>query len=298
MDKLLRLEIAGVRYDIDPGALQLAGLPEYYRSFIVTGDRAAPLDQVAVSLVATPPPDTSALPTLFETGDSWCLRSAGEDRFLVLAPPAAAGKHIWVAHFSGDCRKVTVYCGEGLFRQGRQGRELANPICYPLDLLLSMQVLATRRGAIIHAAGLALRGKGYLVPGRSGAGKSTFMRQFSGRAHAQSLSDDRVAVRESGGTFRLHGTPWVGEAGIAQNTDLPHAATLFLRQGPEDRLVPLGPAEALSRLIPLASVPWYDAGLLTALLSLLGDLAAAVPAFEFQFQPGPAAADLFESCFA
>jgi hypothetical protein len=168
-----------------------------------------------------------------------------------------------------------------------------NPIGYPLDQLLLMYALAGRGGACMHAAAVDVDGVGYLFPGRSGAGKSTIARSFTSRNRAL-LSDDRVVVRKIGDKFRCFGTPWAGDAGIAENRNLPLNGIFFIRHGNENRIETITPREAFERLMPVTSIPWYDDKVMPAVLSFCEDLVLHLPVYELHFKPGSEVVDFFE----
>ncbi len=121
------------------------------------------------------------------------------------------------------------------------------------------------------------------IPGRSGAGKSSLAKILLGADGVALLSDDRVVVRKKHDSFVAHGTPWPGEAQIALNRQSPLKSIIFLSKAPTNRLVPLNPQQALTRLFPVASIPWYDEDSVSGVLDFCGDLLETVPAYEFQF---------------
>ena len=108
------------------------------------------------------------------------------------------------------------------------------------------------------------------------------------------LSDDRVAVRKIGGEFSVFGTPWSGEADIAENRCLPLRGIFFLSQSAENTIKELPHAEAMARLVSLTSVPWYDEIAMTKVLHFCSDLVYAVPAYELYFRPGEEVIDVFK----
>jgi hypothetical protein len=158
---------------------------------------------------------------------------------------------------------------------------IANPVRYPLDQILLMHTLANREGAIVHAAGLELDGIGLLFPGESGAGKSTLTRLVHGRPRVRLLSDDRIVVRHGRRGFRAYGTPWPGDALVAENTNMGLDALLFIRHGRQNRARALDGSEALRRLLPVVAVPWYDRESAEHLLAFCDSLCTAIPAYEF-----------------
>jgi hypothetical protein len=62
-------------------------------------------------------------------------------------------------------------------------------------------------GALLHAASLVRKGKGYLFLGASGSGKSTLA---ATSRSGEVISDDLTLVRRQGGAFHVAGTPFRG----------------------------------------------------------------------------------------
>jgi len=112
------------------------------------------------------------------------------------------------------------------------------------------------------------------------------------------LSDDRVVIRRIGDGFRAYGTPWPGELGITLNESAPLSAVVFIAHDEANAVVPLAGREALERLLPVTSVPWYDAEVFPHILETLEELAAEVPAFELRYTPGPAVVPLIRELAA
>jgi MoaA/NifB/PqqE/SkfB family radical SAM enzyme len=88
---------------------------------------------------------------------------------------------------------------ETLFRQGN----LHALTMFPSDQILLARALADRQACFIHAAGIALGGKGLLLVGHSGAGKTTAARML--RKKGEVLCDDRIIVRRRPEGLRIHG---------------------------------------------------------------------------------------------
>jgi hypothetical protein len=160
----------------------------------------------------------------------------------------------------------------------------------PLDQVLFMNHLALRGGVICHAAATVVDGQALLFPGFSGAGKSTMCRKFVGAGLVDTLlSDDRVILRVPGSgeghpeTITASGTPWHGDAEIARNESAPLAAMLFLVQAAVDEVLPITPGQAMRRLMPLVSSPWYDPERLPAVLETCGRVVETVPCYELRF---------------
>jgi hypothetical protein len=128
-------------------------------------------------------------------------------------------------------------------------RQSANP--YSIDAVLRIVhtlVLAKQGGFLLHSASAVRNGKAFLFAGVSGAGKTTISRLAP--ADATLLTDEISYVRKLGPDYVAFGTPFTGElAKLGENTSAPVAALYLLAQGPENRIDPVGAADALRELL-------------------------------------------------
>ncbi len=111
--------------------------------------------------------------------------------------------------------------------------------------------LTVRRGGLpLHGALVERDGRGVLLVGKSGVGKSTACRRLPPQWNA--LGDDlALAVRRPGGGFAVHPLPtWsaVGPDAEKRAWDIKRgvhlSAVFFLTQAPEDEILPAGKAVA------------------------------------------------------
>lgn len=291
----MRISIADIGFLISSVDMPLliGPNPATYEPFMASADiRDAGAQPIPVDLKIKDLPRTGQLTEIFRCGDSWAMCKKGAEYYLVLNPSLPGGPEC-VARFDHAFEKVTIYCGDMTIVEVEGKKMVRNPLIYPLDQLLMMYVLAHREGALFHSSFADVGGKGCLFPGKSGAGKSTISRLLSSAGH-EALSDDRVIVRKVGEGFRAFGTPWPGDAGIAINKDLPLTGIYFLMQSKTNRIAAIGPNEALERLMPVTTIPWYDAGTLTMILAFCNELVSAVPSYDLHFTPDQKAADLLE----
>ena len=287
------LQIGGIRF-----ALQCSESEIYFESdpayfSFLSPNCSVDVTDIEVTVITSSLPDISGMQQIFESGQSWSMFRDGEEYFLALNPPAFGTDTIWwIARFGPNPAAVAIYCSTAMIKVTGQDKTVVNPLKYPLDQLLLMYALAEREGALVHAAGLSINGKGYIFPGRSGAGKSTLASQCDGFAGLELLSDDRIVVRRAGKGFHMYGTPWPGEAGAAMNTNVPLKALFFLTQSGDNCIRPMQSAEAVRRLLPVLSVPWYDSGTTAKILEFCDSLVSCIPAYELQFRPEKDVADL------
>ena len=150
-------------------------------------------------------------------------------------------------------------------------------------------------GLPLHAALVEHDGEGVLLVGRSGVGKSTACRRL--RPGWNVLCDDMaLAVRTSGGGFRVHPLPtWsVVRAGTKERTwNIKYSVGLkgifFLTQAAEDEVIPAGKAMASVILADAAMTvfhsvqagpgPMEKSPLFSNVFANAAAMAATVPAF-------------------
>ena len=105
------------------------------------------------------------------------------------------------------------------------------------------------------------------------------------------LSDDRVIMAEENGKFYVYGTPWPGEGGYAKNRRVPLDAVFFLARGSENRAERISPVMAASMILPVLSIPRYDADITKSMPSLRDRLVSDIPAYRLVFTPGARVAE-------
>jgi len=264
----------------------LRGLSADYTAFRQTSQTPGNGDDV-VNLYLDPDnmPPVDGMLALLETGSSWSVYTEGGNHRMVMLKPPLTPTPLWQMLIERGSSEVVVYCGENFVRRVGGRVEIVNPVCYPLDLILMMYELATRNGVIVHSTGIELKGRGFLFPGVSGAGKSTLTRLFQNNGHAVRLSDDRIIVRELGDGPRMFGTPWLGEAGVCAAGNAPLTAILFLRQSRTNSITQLSGKQAIEKLLPVVSVPWYDKDVLAPIMATCEAIVSKVPVYDFGFTP-------------
>src|SRR5207237_8786628 len=133
----------------------------------------------------------------------------------------------------------------------RRFRQPATP--YSVDAFLRIMhtlILAQQGGFLLHAASAVRNGRAFIFSGVSGAGKTTISRLAP--PDVRLLTDEVSYVRpqevegaRAAGGYLAFGTPFAGElARVGESLSAPVAALYLLAQGPENRLEPVGPAEA------------------------------------------------------
>lgn len=295
MAQLFNMDIAGVNFTLNGDkALHLHNSSPVYHPFVQKGGRAkSPIGIDIFLKLREKMPETNGLDQIFDSGNAWSMYRDGEGYCISLDLPGYE-EPIWLARVNQDFTQATLFCSRELVMRDNGKVRISNPMTYPLDQILLMYILAQRKGLLVHAMGFVAEQRGYLFPGRSGAGKSTMAQGLLQKEGFELLSDDRLVVRKSNDQFRLYGTPWPGDAGIALNRSVDLSAIFFLEHGSINRIEALGKGEAVDRLLSVISVPWYDKDVLLHILASCGELLNQVPAYGLCFKPGIEVADLLD----
>jgi len=225
------------------------------------------------------PPEPAGPRPVFEltvTDDLPPVPNGGES-----APPVCLdGERVWLrsAHYEG-CLDWS--SRSGVFRQNPGTRFHR----VPLQVILVRELLE-KDALLVHGCGLAAPAGGLLFAGPSGAGKST----VAALAGWPVLSDELCAVglgpeREAW----IAGTP----LGLSSdNRSLPLAELYWLEQAPEDRLLPMGAAEAARRLLGQTVTGGFDDDAMGRALGLVAELVARRTAHRLRFTLGRSFLDL------
>ena len=294
----MQISIADLLFQVSEPPSGVEYLPEFrYRSFVLpaslnSADMSA---DIIVRVMTDRIEPVLPLQIIFDSGESWQLYRS-EDFFYLTFQPGKARDLYWMARINFDFSRVDLRFNDqaDFVLTGVVQKMLEYPIRYPLDQVLLMHHMARRKkGLLIHSAGMVLEKKGYIFPGISTAGKTTVSRQFMERGRGEILSDDRMIVRKIDSTFHAYGTPWPGDAGIAVNKGVPLSGLFFIHHSDRNRVDPLAPNEAVERLMPVSSIPWYDKEAVINLLDFCEDLASSVPVYDLYFKPTTEVVDFF-----
>ncbi|HQZ70649.1 MAG TPA: hypothetical protein PK826_04945 [Anaerolineae bacterium] len=171
-------------------------------------------------------------------------------------------------------------CASADLATGKASAAVAGPQAEALlDYLarvLTALLLDQAGGLLLHGAGLVRAGRGLLLLGPSGTGKTTAARNAAG---AIVLNDDLVALLPAAdGAWQLLATPFSNPTQVAPVPgQAPLAGVLRLRQAAAPELRPLSRGQALAELAAAVPVLVADGGRMPALMARLNGLVAVSP---------------------
>jgi hypothetical protein len=178
--------------------------------------------------------------------------------------------------------------------ESRRGHIRQSRTPYAIDSVLRIVhtlILARQGGFLVHAASAIRGGKAFLFSGVSGAGKTTISRLAP--HDAKLLTDEISYVRRRGDWYVACGTPFAGElARVGVNQSAPLGTFFLLEKGPENKIEPVAPAEAIQRLLRNILFFADDPQLVELVFQSACEFASVVPIRRLTFVPDQRVWDL------
>ena len=278
------MEIAGVNFrfkgELDPESFLRD--QKAFDTFLGT-DVDDSLKTVEIELSFDPPPVNTSMLKIFDGDTAWQIFK-DRNKYCFLYHPPSNRIPLWSAYFDISSSTVSVYLMEPPYDK--------NFFPYLTSLLrtLTMYMLFEENGLIVHGAGIDIDGCGIIFSGKSGSGKSTISTVLNRENGHAVLSDERIVVHCDGREYSMSGTPWHSDAEFALNKSVKLSAICFIHHGATSRVEPIDAKAALARLIPVATIPWYDSALIQPMLDFCGKIVADIPVYDFWVKPDAAVA--------
>ena len=278
-------------FSLSLGGISISLIPDRVSGEYISVDRAVDFQsdatpEIVLQVHSDGFLDLSQQQIAFQTAQGWQLFYLEGKSVLNVRSPSLDPLLIGVFQpdfRSGDFYQTTLLEKPGFFKF---------PLSYPMGELYMMNLLGTGLGMLFHASGVIDQGKGYLFTGNGGAGKTTTSRLWQQLPGVKVVNDDKVIVRQTNGEYRMFGTPWPGEGGMALPDSAPLSQIFLLKQAKQNSLRSLSPIEAASGLFGRAFIPLWDEGMIANTLKFLDGLCQAVPCHELNFVPDASAVEM------
>lgn len=155
--------------------------------------------------------------------------------------------------------------------------------------------MPTYNAYLLHAAVVAVDGKGYAFSAARGEGKTThtaLWEKLFAHKGATVINGDKPLLRlENDGTVTAWGTPWCGKEGKHVNTSVPLVAVCFLEKGQLNQMHTVSTADGVARMLASTMLP-PTAETRDAMAYLIGKTLKATPAYLLSCRPDEEAAML------
>lgn len=155
------------------------------------------------------------------------------------------------------------------------------PIDYPFGEVLYINLLAQRRGLLIHACGIDDGGKGYLFAGNSGDGKTTIAKLFKGSGMI--LNDDRIIIREKNNSFSIYSTPWHGDYKEVEVKKVKLDKIFIINKSTTNSIERINTGSSVQKLLTRCFPSLWDKKGMEFTLEFLADLANSIPCYSLEF---------------
>jgi len=280
----VRLDIADIVISVTSPDLDIAFLKDksYYRDFLTKKE-----PEIAFRIHHSHPPECDFKKKVFDTNSLWKLYRE-DGKYILWLGPSESPFPDRLVFFDPAFKSGEIY----ILPDPSNTNLLFNPIQYPLDQILMVNLLSKGRGIMIHACGVIDHGNGIIFAGKSGAGKSTIANLWQGSERGSVLSDDRIIIRKREGLFHIYGTPWHGHSKVCSPQKAPLEKIYFIKHSKENTIRELSATEATYRLIVRSFPTLWDKEGMDFSLKFCSELAQNIPSYELGFVPDEGVLDL------
>lgn len=191
------------------------------------------------------------------------------------------------------CTRWNTDVPKTIFCQYVKGKESYLNYSHNLCDIMGLEtLLLNHAGLLLHSSFIRWNSQGLLFSAPSGTGKSTQADLWVKYEGAEIINGDRAGLRKLDKGWTAYGLPYAGSSGVYRNESAPVKSIIVLRQAKENRIRPLGPAEAVRYLYPEITVHQWDSDFVKQVMDLLTDLVLNIPIYLLECLPDQGAVDL------
>lgn len=162
-----------------------------------------------------------------------------------------------------------------------------------ISSMLGFEPMVMWHGRIpMHAASVMIHDKVILFTGPSGMGKSTQSNLWLDHLHARPVNGDKTILYPNDKEIRAYGSLYAGSSDIIHNISGITGAIVTLKQGEENRIRLLSPAEGFRKIYPRFLIPQWNPSITAYAMELIQRIVTEVPVYELVCRPEEAAAKL------
>lgn len=153
------------------------------------------------------------------------------------------------------------------------------------------QILAKRKAFILHSSAIDMNGQCVVFTAPSGTGKTTHANLWVEHEGAEILNGDRTGIRCIDGKWIASGLPYDGSSRKFNPKMIPLKAIVVIRQGKENVIEPLRPAEAFRWILSETAIYYWEKESADIVLEAIRNLVTEVPCYILHCRPDKEAVD-------
>lgn len=147
------------------------------------------------------------------------------------------------------------------------------------------QILAERQAFILHSSAVDVNGEAVLFTAPSGTGKTTHANLWVEHENAEIINGDRTGIRCIDGKWIASGLPYDGSSRKFNPKMFPLKAIVVIRQGKENVIEPLRPAEAFRFILSETALYYWEKESANIVLEAIRNLVTQVPCYILHCRP-------------
>lgn len=153
------------------------------------------------------------------------------------------------------------------------------------------QILAERKAFILHSSAIDVNGEGILFTAPSGTGKTTHANLWVEHEGAEIINGDRTGIRCIDGKWIASGLPYDGSSRKFNPNIFPLKAIVVIRQGKENVIEPLRPAEAFRWILSETALYYWEKKSTDIAVDAIRNLVTEIPCYILHCRPDKEAVD-------
>jgi hypothetical protein len=163
----------------------------------------------------------------------------------------------------------------------------------PLLEIMSLNVMASQGGLLLHGAAVRDHDRAYLFIGPSGAGKTTISQFWAKKEGDYSvLGDERTIVQKEKEGWFVYGTPWPGMGFTVSGERVPLSHIFFIRHGDQNKIEPASKSVLFQELFTQVFSSFWNAETLHQITETCERLITEVPSYLLPFEKSPDITDV------